>query len=109
MGQIRDFFKDQISVYFGSSSQNVLKFDLKSPVFVLFGTNLTKFRPEFDIRVDDPLLASRVRNICCPVYLLFDNYITMQCLIILVSVTRTCSRILLLPVFQFETIHVDFL
>ena len=46
MGQIRDFFKDQISVYFGSSSQNVLKFDLKIPGYVPFGPNMTLFGPK---------------------------------------------------------------
>ena len=46
MKHIRDFFRsgsfsDQISVHFDAPRQNVLKSDLKSPVYVLFRTNLT--------------------------------------------------------------------
>ena len=40
MGQIREFY-DQISVHFGSASQNVLKADRKIPRFVPLGANLT--------------------------------------------------------------------
>ena len=29
MGQIRDFFLDQISEHFGQTSQNILKYDMK--------------------------------------------------------------------------------
>ena len=37
-----DFLRS-VSVHFGSVSQNVLKLILKSPTFVPFGANLTKF------------------------------------------------------------------
>ena len=36
-------FSEQISVHFGSVSQNVLKSDMKNPGFVPFGANLTHF------------------------------------------------------------------
>ena len=41
-------FSDQISVHFGSASQNVLKFDLilKRPGFVPFRANLKHFEPK---------------------------------------------------------------
>ena len=48
MGQIRGF-SDQISVHFGSMSQNVLKSDLKSPGFVSFDANLSHFEAKPDI------------------------------------------------------------
>ena len=38
-----DIFLDQISVHFGSPSQNVLKFDLKSLIFVPFRAHLINF------------------------------------------------------------------
>ena len=42
MGQIWDVLRS-VSVHFGSTSQNVLKLTLKSPRFVPFGANLTRF------------------------------------------------------------------
>ena len=48
MGQMWDFLRS-ISVHFGSQSQNVLKLILKSPTFVRFWANLTKFDANIDI------------------------------------------------------------
>ena len=56
MGQIRDFFLDQISVHFGSASQNVLKSDLKkSPGFIPFWANLTHFGAESEIPEEEKI------------------------------------------------------
>ena len=58
IGQIQDFLRF-ISVHFGSESQNVLKWILKSLGFILFDPYLTRFRSISDTRIAKYLYAGR--------------------------------------------------
>ena len=60
------FFSDQISVRFGSTSQNVLKSDLKkSPEFVPFEVNLTNFGTKSDTPPFSSHNTHNLHNLLC--------------------------------------------